>query len=173
MPVEPYDLWVHPLPPSIAAYFTRAQLAAIRVINEEVMEHGVCELSMDALADRAMMVTAPRVVTAHVSASVLSVSRKCRDRAARAGSQRVLRIRCSVLLLDALQTAWLLPDWRETAPAHMPEQASTASAKCFERPIRKEDLNTGARHRMDIEHRRVLMPAIFAHAATSVGAARK
>jgi hypothetical protein len=64
MPVEPYDLWVHPLPPSIAAYFTRAQLAAIRVVNEEVMEHGACELSMDALAERAMMVTAPRVVTA-------------------------------------------------------------------------------------------------------------
>ena len=44
-------------------------------------------------------------------------------------------------------------------------------AESFERPIRKEDLDAGARHRVDIEHRRVLMPVFFAHAATPVGSA--
>jgi hypothetical protein len=33
----------------------------------------------------------------------------------------------------------------------MPEPASTTSAKCFERPIGKESLNAGARHRVDVE----------------------
>jgi hypothetical protein len=40
---------------------------------------------------------------------------------AQPASRRVRRIQFSVLLLDALQTASRLPDWRETAPAHMPE----------------------------------------------------
>ena len=61
---------------------------------------------------------------------------------------------------------------RETALPLPPEPTSAISAEALERPIRKEDLDAGARHRVDIEHRRVLMLAISAHAATPVGSER-
>ena len=57
----------------------------------------------------------------------------------------------------------------ETVLSLPPEPTSVISAEALERPIRKEDLDAGARHRVDIEHKRVLMPTIHTHA--SVGSA--
>ena len=61
---------------------------------------------------------------------------------------------------------------RETALPLPPKPASAISAEAFKSPVREEDLDAGARHRVDIEHRRVLMPATFAHAAAPVGSER-
>ena len=42
-----------PIPPSLAAHFTTAQLAALRIVSDEVRARGVCGLHIDAIAARA------------------------------------------------------------------------------------------------------------------------
>jgi hypothetical protein len=42
-----------PMPPALAARFTQAEMAAFRIIADEVRQHGVCALHIDAIAARA------------------------------------------------------------------------------------------------------------------------
>jgi hypothetical protein len=42
-----------PMPPALAARFTQAEMAALRIISDEVRHHGVCGLHIDAIAARA------------------------------------------------------------------------------------------------------------------------
>src|SRR5271169_313632 len=42
-----------PMPPAMAARFTQAELAALRIVGDEVRLHGVCALHIDAIAARA------------------------------------------------------------------------------------------------------------------------
>lgn len=42
-----------PMPPSMAARFTTGQLAVLRIVADEVAEHGSCTLCLDAIAARA------------------------------------------------------------------------------------------------------------------------
>lgn len=42
-----------PLPPALAAHFTTAQLAVLRIVGDEMRAHGVCGLHVDAIAARA------------------------------------------------------------------------------------------------------------------------
>src|SRR5271169_2519811 len=42
-----------PMPPALAARFTQAEMAAFRIISDEVRHHGVCGLHIDAIAARA------------------------------------------------------------------------------------------------------------------------
>jgi hypothetical protein len=42
-----------PMPPALAARFTVGELAALRIIGDEVRHHGVCALHIDAIAARA------------------------------------------------------------------------------------------------------------------------
>lgn len=42
-----------PLPPALAAVWTTARLAILRIVGDEVREHGVCELSLQEIAARA------------------------------------------------------------------------------------------------------------------------
>ena len=41
------------MPPALAARFTQAEMAAFRIISDEVRHHGVCGLHIDAIAARA------------------------------------------------------------------------------------------------------------------------
>jgi hypothetical protein len=41
------------MPPALAARFTQAEMAALRIIADEVRHHGVCGLHIDAIAARA------------------------------------------------------------------------------------------------------------------------
>jgi GTP-sensing pleiotropic transcriptional regulator CodY len=41
------------MPPALAARFTQAEMAALRIISDEVRHHGVCALHIDAIAARA------------------------------------------------------------------------------------------------------------------------
>ena len=41
------------MPPALAARFTQAEMAAFRIISDEVRHHGVCALHIDAIAARA------------------------------------------------------------------------------------------------------------------------
>ena len=41
------------MPPALAARFTQAEMAALRIISDEVRHHGVCGLHIDAIAARA------------------------------------------------------------------------------------------------------------------------
>jgi hypothetical protein len=42
-----------PMPPALAAGFTQAEMAAFRIVTDEVRHHGVCALHIDAIAARA------------------------------------------------------------------------------------------------------------------------
>jgi hypothetical protein len=42
-----------PMPPALAARFTQAEMAAFRIVSDEVRHHGVCALHIDAIAARA------------------------------------------------------------------------------------------------------------------------
>jgi hypothetical protein len=42
-----------PMPPALAAGFTQAEMAAFRIVSDEVRHHGVCALHIDAIAARA------------------------------------------------------------------------------------------------------------------------
>ena len=42
-----------PLPPTLASAFTTGELAALRIVGDEVRAHGVCALHLDAIAARA------------------------------------------------------------------------------------------------------------------------
>jgi hypothetical protein len=42
-----------PMPPALAAKFTQAEMAAFRIVSDEVRHHGVCALHIDAIAARA------------------------------------------------------------------------------------------------------------------------
>jgi hypothetical protein len=42
-----------PMPPALAARFTQGELAALRIISDEVRLHGCCALHIDAIAARA------------------------------------------------------------------------------------------------------------------------
>jgi hypothetical protein len=42
-----------PMPPALAARFTTGELAALRIVSDEVRHHGVCALHIDAIAARA------------------------------------------------------------------------------------------------------------------------
>jgi hypothetical protein len=42
-----------PMPPALAARFTQAEMAALRIVSDEVRHHGVCGLHIDAIAARA------------------------------------------------------------------------------------------------------------------------
>ncbi len=42
-----------PLPPQLAAHFTLGELAVLRIITDEVKEHGFCALTLPAIAARA------------------------------------------------------------------------------------------------------------------------
>jgi hypothetical protein len=41
------------MPPALAAGFTQAEMAAFRIVSDEVRHHGVCALHIDAIAARA------------------------------------------------------------------------------------------------------------------------
>ena len=41
------------MPPALAAKFTQAEMAAFRIVSDEVRHHGVCALHIDAIAARA------------------------------------------------------------------------------------------------------------------------
>jgi hypothetical protein len=41
------------MPPALAARFTQGELAALRIVSDEVRHHGVCTLHIDAIAARA------------------------------------------------------------------------------------------------------------------------
>jgi hypothetical protein len=41
------------MPPAFAARFTQAEMAAFRIVSDEVRHHGVCALHIDAIAARA------------------------------------------------------------------------------------------------------------------------
>jgi hypothetical protein len=41
------------MPPALAARFTQAEMAAFRIVSDEVRHHGVCALHIDAIAARA------------------------------------------------------------------------------------------------------------------------
>jgi hypothetical protein len=41
------------MPPALAARFTQAEMAAFRIVSDEVSHHGVCALHIDAIAARA------------------------------------------------------------------------------------------------------------------------
>jgi len=41
------------MPPALAARFTQAEMAAFRIVSDEVRHHGVCGLHIDAIAARA------------------------------------------------------------------------------------------------------------------------
>jgi hypothetical protein len=42
-----------PLPPSLAAHFTTGELAALKIVADECLAHGVCDLSRNEIASRA------------------------------------------------------------------------------------------------------------------------
>jgi hypothetical protein len=42
-----------PMPPALAARFTQAEMAAFRIVSDEVRHHGVCGLHIDTIAARA------------------------------------------------------------------------------------------------------------------------
>jgi hypothetical protein len=42
-----------PLPPQLALHFTTGELAVLRIVGDEVREHGACSLHIDAIAARA------------------------------------------------------------------------------------------------------------------------
>jgi hypothetical protein len=42
-----------PMPPALAAKFTQAEMAAFRIVSDEVRHHGICALHIDAIAARA------------------------------------------------------------------------------------------------------------------------
>jgi hypothetical protein len=46
-----------PMPPSLAANFTTGELAALKIIGDEVRDHGYCDLSKREIARRAQVVT--------------------------------------------------------------------------------------------------------------------
>ena len=90
-----------PLPPSLAAHFTTGELAALKIVADECLAHGVCDLSRNEIASRAGVsktVAKRALKLAEVEHSLLTVEH--RPRSGRKHLTSITRI---------IRTEWL--DW--------------------------------------------------------------
>jgi hypothetical protein len=76
------------MPPALAARFTQAEMAALRIISDEVRHHGVCGLHIDAIAARAgtCRTTVKNALRERLAASTWSRSRSAAAAAAATAS---------------------------------------------------------------------------------------
>jgi len=90
-----------PLPPSLAAHFTTGELAALKIVADECLAHGVCDLSRNEIASRAGVsktVAKRALKLAEVKHSMITVEH--RPRSGRKHLTSIIRI---------IRTEWL--DW--------------------------------------------------------------
>jgi len=90
-----------PLPPSLAAHFTTGELAALKIVADECLAHGVCDLSRNEIASRAGVsktVAKRALKLAEVEQSMITVEH--RPRSGRKHLTSITRI---------IRTEWL--DW--------------------------------------------------------------
>jgi hypothetical protein len=90
-----------PLPPSLATHFTTGELAALKIVADECLAHGVCDLSRNEIASRAGVsktVAKRALKLAEVEHSMITVER--RPRSGRKHLTSITRI---------IRTEWL--DW--------------------------------------------------------------
>jgi hypothetical protein len=90
-----------PLPPSLATHFTTGELAALKIVADECLAHGVCDLSRNEIASRAGVsktVAKRALKLAEVEHSMITVEH--RPRSGRKHLTSITRI---------IRTEWL--DW--------------------------------------------------------------
>ena len=90
-----------PLPPSLATHFTTGELAALKIVADECLAHGACDLSRNEIASRAGVsktVAKRALKLAEVEHSMITVER--RPRSGRKHLTSIIRI---------IRTEWL--DW--------------------------------------------------------------
>src|SRR4029077_11236917 len=88
-----------PLPPSLAAHFTTGELAALKIVADECLAHGVCDLSRNEIASRAGVsktVAKRALKLAEVKHSMITVEH--RPRSGRKHLTSIIRI---------IRTEWL------------------------------------------------------------------
>ena len=138
-----------PLPPAMAARFTVSELAVLRIVGDEVMQHGVCDRSLAELAARAgcCRKLAQRVLRMASRDGLVTIER--RPRPGRKNLTNVVRI------VSAEWSAWLKRGQRSRRVQG--EKIVTPRAQIFRKRLSRDQSARVQRH-PESGRNRLLMP---------------
>jgi len=121
-----------PLPPAMAARFTVSELAVLRIVGDEILQHGLCDRSLAELAARAgcCRKLAQRVLRIASQDGLVTIER--RPRPGRKNLTNVVRI------VSAEWSAWLKRGQRSRQVQG--EKIVTPRTQILERGFAKKDL---------------------------------